>query len=133
MATNPPRLGPRSGVSPRRADGSRGRSGTRIGPVRVTPIRAALGIALIGSLAYIAVAILVVNDSNQLPMVTAGVAVLGLVFAALSMGGAIRMWRAWQDGAQGQTVFFALAGGIAGTIAIGCFAVALVFALVTRA
>ena len=87
---------------------------------------------MFGSLAFIAFAILVVRDSSQFPMVTAGIAVLGLVFAALSVGGAIRMWRAWQDGSQAETVLFAIAGGGAGMIALGCFAGTLVLALIWR-
>ena len=130
MTARPPRLDDRSGVVPRRPDGSRGRRGTFIGPVRITPVRVVLLVALLGSLAYIAYAILRVEDSAQIPMVTSGVAVLGLVFAALSIGGAIRMWRAWRAGLQGWTLVFAVLGGIAGAIALGCFAGALVLALV---
>ena len=127
---NPPSVRDDSHVSPRRPDGSRGRRGRFIGPIRITPIRVLLAVALFGSLAFIAVAVLTVKDSAQIPMVTGGAAVLGLVFAALSVGGAIRMWRAWQDGLQGQTVLFALLGGIAGALALGCFAGVLVLALV---
>ncbi|MBA3877392.1 MAG: hypothetical protein C0498_10705 [Anaerolinea sp.] len=130
MITRPPRVDERSGVVPRRADGSRGRVGPHLGPLRITPTRAILAIALVGSLAYIAYAILWVDDSAQIPMVTSGTAVLGLVFTALSVGGAIRMWRAWQDGLQGRTIMFAVLGGIAGMIAIGSFAGALVLALI---
>ena len=126
----PPRVSESSHVSPRRPDGTRGRRGRFIGRVEVTPIRAVLAVALVGSLAYIGLAILKVKDSAQIPMVTSGMAVLGLVFAALSVGGAIRMWRAWQDGLQGQTVMFALLGGLAGAAALGCFAGTLVLALV---
>lgn len=117
-------------VSPRKAGSARGRRGRFIGPVRITPVRAVLAVALVGSLAYIGLAILLVKDSAQLPMVTSGIAILGLVFVALSVGGAMRMWRAWQDGLQGQTVLFALLGGIAGALALGCFAGVLVLALV---
>lgn len=115
---------------PRRADGTRGRVGPHLGPVQITPVRAVLAIALVGSLGYIAYAILRVEDASQIPMVTSGTAILGMVFAALSVGGAIRMWRAWQDGEQGRTILFALLGGITGMIALGCFAGALVLALV---
>jgi tryptophan-rich sensory protein len=103
--------------------------GPHIGAVRITPTRAFLAIAFVGSLACIAYAILRVEDSAQIPMVTTGTAVLGLVFTALSVGGAIRMWRAWQDRMQGRTVLFAVAGGISGMIALGCFAGAIVLAL----
>jgi hypothetical protein len=119
-----------SHVVPRRADGSRGRLGPHLGPLRITPARVALAVAFVGSLAYIAYAILRVEDSAQLAMVATGTGVLGIVFTALSVGGAIAMWRAWQDGQQGRTVLMAVAGGIAGMIAIGCFAGAAIFALV---
>ena len=129
MASRPPRVNASSHVVPRRSNGSRGRLGPHVGPIRITPTRAVLAIAFVGSLAYIAYAILRVEDSAQIPMVTTGTAVLGLVFTALSVGGAIRMWRAWQDRMQGRTVLFAVAGGIAGMIALGCFAGAIVLAL----
>lgn len=130
MTTRPPRVGDRSHVVPRRPDGSRGRTGPHLGPLQITPVRTVLATAFLGSLAYIAYAILQVEDSAQIPMVTSGTAILGIVCAALSVGGAIRMWRAWQDGLTGRTILFAMLGGIAGMIAIGCFAAALVLALV---
>jgi hypothetical protein len=130
MTARPPRLSDRSGVVPRRADGSRATVGPHIGPIRITPVRVGLVLALVGSLAYIAYAILRVEDDAQIPMVTSGGAVLGLVFAAISVGSAIRMWRAWQDRLQGQTVLFAIVGGISGMIALGCFAGALILGLV---
>ncbi len=130
MISQPPRTDSRSGVAPRRADGSRGRAGPHLGPIRITPIRAVLTVAFVGAIAYIAFAVLRVEDSAQIPMVVSGTAVLGLVFTALSVGGAIRMWRAWEDGLQGRTLVFAVLGGIAGMTAIGCFAGALVLALV---
>jgi hypothetical protein len=130
MTARPPRVDDRSHVVPRRPDGSRGRTGLWIGPLRITPTIAILAIAFVGSLAYIAYAILRVEDSAQIPMVTSGAAVLGLVFGAVSVGAAIRMVRAWQDGLQGRTIAFAIVGGIAGMLALGCFAGALVLALV---
>jgi len=129
MASQLP-LGDDPTVSPRRSGSPRSRRGRFIGPVRITPVRAVLAVALVGSLVYIGLAILLVKDTAQLPMVTSGMAILGLVFTALSVGGAIRMWRAWQDGLQGQTVLFALLGGIAGALALGSFAGVLVLALV---
>ena len=130
--TNPPHLNQASHVSPRRPDGSRGRFGRYIGPVRITPIRVVLVIALFGALAFIALAILTVKDTSQIPMVAAGSFVLALVFVAFSVGSAIRMLRAWQEGLQGETIVFALLGGIAGAIALGCLAGVLVLALVWK-
>jgi hypothetical protein len=130
MTSRPPHVDARSHVVPRRPDGSRGKSGPHVGPIRLTPVRLALAVAFVGSLAYIAYAILQVEDSAQIPMVTSGAAVLGLVFTALSVGGAIRMWRAWQDRQQGRTVMFAIAGGVAGMLALGCFTGVIVLALI---
>ena len=130
MTPRPPHLDDRSGVVPRRLNGSRAPTGFRIGPLQVTPALAVLAIAFVGSLAFIAYAILLVEDSAQIPMVTSGAAVLGITFAAVSVGAAIRMWRAWQDRLQGQTVLYAIVGGIAGMIALGCFAGALILGLV---
>lgn len=96
----------------------------------ITPVRTVLAVALVGSLAFIGYAILFVKDSAQIPMVTSGVAVLAIVFTALSVGGAIRMVRAWQDGLQGQTILFAVLGGIAGMIAIAGYAGAIVLTLI---
>ena len=132
MSPQSPRISGTSNANPGRADGSRGRRGRWIGPVQVTPIRVILAVGLVGSLAYIGLTILAVKDSAQIPMVTTGIAVLGLVFAALSVGGAIRMWQAWRDGLQGQTVLFSIVGGIAGMLAIGCLAGTLILALVWR-
>jgi hypothetical protein len=130
MSPQSPRASDASRVSPRRTDGARGRRGRWIGPIQITPIRVVLVVGLVGSLAYIALAILTVKDSAQIPMVTTGIGVLGVIFAALSVGGAIRMWGAWRDGLQGQTVLFAVVGGIAGMLALGCLAGTLILALV---
>ncbi|MCI0584124.1 MAG: hypothetical protein L0227_14785 [Chloroflexi bacterium] len=130
MTSRPPRINAQSHVVPRRPDGTRGRLGPHLGPLRITPARVVLAVAFVGSLAYIAYAVLRVEDSAQLAMVATGTGVLGLVFTALSVGGALRMWRSWQDGEQGRTVLFAIAGGFAGMIALGCYAGAAIFALV---
>lgn len=128
MTSQPRRSAGPARRSPRRVSGSR----PHLGPVAVTPFRIVLAVGLIGSLAYVAWAILKVRDSAQIPMVTTGIGVLGLVFAATSAAGAVRMWQAWQRGRQAETVLFAMFGGIAGMLALGCFAGALVLSLVWR-
>jgi len=130
MTARPPRVDSRSHVVPRRPDGRRGRVGPYIGPVRITPALAVLAVGLVGSLAFIAYAVLQADDSAQIPMVTTGATVLGVVLTAISVGGAIEMWRAWREGRQGRTVLFAVVGGMAGMFALGSFAGALVLALV---
>ncbi len=84
----------------------------------------------VGALGYIGWAIVNVDDSAQIPMVTSGTAVLGMAFTALSASGALRMWQASRANAQGQAVLFAVLGGIAGMAALGCFAGTLVLSLV---
>ncbi len=128
--TSRPRRPAAAHASPRRTGGSRAGWSRHIGPFAITPFRIVLAAAFLGALTYIAWAIAMVNDSTQIPMVTTGIGVLGIVFAALSAGGAIRMWRAWQAHAQGQMLVFAFFGGIAGMIALACFAGTLVLSLV---
>jgi hypothetical protein len=103
-----------------------------IGPVRVTPTRVALILALVGSLAYVAFAI-TVRDASQIPMLSSGAAVLGLVFAALAGLGAIGTWRAGIEGVARRAFILAILAGFAAMIAAGCFAAAIVLGLVLQA
>jgi hypothetical protein len=116
-------------VSPRRPDGSRGIQGPHLGPVRITPIRVTLAIALGGSLLYVLYAI-TVRDASQIPMLASGAAVLGIVFTALAIGGAVETYRAGTGPDGRRAILLAVAGGIAAVIAAGCFAAAMVLALV---
>ncbi len=104
-----------------------------VGPVRVTPMRIVLLIALVGSFAYLAYALLVVRDTNAIPMLASGAAVLGIVFLALAVAGAKATWEAGRDGAAGQALLLAVGGGIAAMIGFGCFAGAVILALVIQA
>jgi asparagine N-glycosylation enzyme membrane subunit Stt3 len=98
-----------------------------IGRPRLTPTRFFLALALIGSVAYVAWA-LTVRDASQLPMLAAGAAVLGIVFAVTALAGAVEVVRAARRGQGGRSFLAALFGGIAAMIALGCFAAALVLA-----
>jgi len=106
--------------------------GPRIGPIRITPTRVVLLVALVGSLAYLAFAI-TVRDASQIPMLSSGAAVLGIVFGALAVLGAVSTYRAGTDGRSGQAFTLAVLGGIAAMIAAGCFAAAIVLGLVLQA
>lgn len=119
--TDNPRNGARRGAA---------KPGPHIGRVAITPFRVIVVLAYISSLAYIAYAIVKVRDSSQIGMVTTGFAVLGLALVATSVGGAVRMWQAWKAGLQTPTVLWAMFGGIAGMMAIGCFAGVLVLSMV---
>lgn len=104
----------------------------RLGPIRVTPFRALVAVAFVGSLGYIVWAILRVGDSSQIPMLSAGFGVLGVAFAAVALGGLISLWRAAAAERSGRALILAVAGGLAGLAAIGCWTVAVVLALLWR-
>jgi hypothetical protein len=115
-------------VSRRGPDGGRAREGLHVGPIRITPTRVILLVAVIGSVGYLVYA-LTVRDADQIPMLASGAAVLGIVFTALTITGAAATIRAGRDDRPGRSVVAAILGGIAGVIAFGCFAAAVVFAL----
>jgi hypothetical protein len=103
--------------------------GPHLGSIRITPIRVMLAIALVGSLAYLLFAI-TVRDASQIPMLASGAFVLGIVFAALAVGGAIETYRAGLGPDGRRAVLLAIAGGLAAIISAGCFAGAIVLAMV---
>src|SRR2546430_1395379 len=109
----------------------RRRQGAHIGLFRITPTRATLAVALVGSVAFLAYAV-TVRDPTQIPMLSSGAAVLGIVFAALALAGAIGTYRAGREGAGGRAFGLALLGGVAAVIAFGCFSGAVILALVWR-
>jgi hypothetical protein len=115
-------------VSRRNPDGTRAREGAWLGPVRITPTRVIFTVAVIGSVGYLAYAI-TVRDTAQIPMLASGAAVLGIVFVALAIAGAVETLRAARADRPGRSVAAALFGGIAGVIAFGCFAAAAVLTL----
>ncbi len=119
-------------VARRNPDGTRAREGLWLGPIRVTATRVILLLAVVGSIGYLAYAI-TVRDDTQIPMLASGAAVLGLVFVALAIAGAVATLRAARDDRPGRSVVAAILGGIAGLIAFGCFAVAAVLTILWRA
>ncbi len=116
-------------VSRRMPDGTAAREGLYVGPVKVTPTRVMLLIAIVGSIAYLVYA-LTVRDATQIPMLASGAAVLGIVFAALSIAGAVETVRAARADRPGRSVVAAVFGGLAGVVAFFCFAAAAILALV---
>ena len=110
-------------------DGTRRRRGLWLGPVRVTPLRVAFAIALMGSALFNAYAIIVVRDTPQIPMLSAGFLVIGIVFAALTVGGGIATFRAGAEGRPRDAMLLAIGGGLVGIAAAGCFAVSVSLAL----
>ncbi len=122
------RMDDRWQVSPRRADGSRGRRPEE-NPFRVTPTRVTLAIALVGSILFVAYA-LTVRDPSQIPMLSAGSAILGVVFVALAIAAAAATYRAGTGGRAGRAFGIAVLGGISVLLASASFAAAVILALV---
>ncbi|MEI8332987.1 MAG: hypothetical protein WCH74_03935 [Chloroflexota bacterium] len=123
----------RSQVTPRRPDGGRAtvRVGPHLGPIRLTPTRVFIGIALLGSVAYLVYA-LTVRDANQIPLLASGAAILGAAFLALAIAGLVRAYQAGRAGAGGRSFVAALGGGVALLAAFGAFATAAILALLWR-
>ena len=101
--------------------------------MRLTPIRLAIGLAFIGSAAFIAYAVLRVRDTTQIPMLSSGFAVLGLALGSIALACLIQLWRAGSTGATGRAVALGIVGGIVGLAAIGCFTATAILALLWKA
>ena len=114
----------RPGPAPARA------GGPRIGPLRITPVRVVLVLALVGSLAYAIYALTVRDTAAQLPLLSSGAAVLGIAFLALAVSGFLGIREAGYEGRDGRAVLLAVLGGISAIIGFGCLAMAIVLALV---
>jgi hypothetical protein len=125
-------MDPRRQVSPRAPDGSRRRTGLFVGPVRITPTRVFLAIALVGSLLYLAYAVSV-RDTTQIPALASGALVLGLVFGMLATAGGIETYRAARADRPARSVGAAIMGGVAGIVSLACFAAAAILAILSRA
>ena len=100
--------------------------------MRFTPIRLVLALAFVGSSAFIAYAILRVRDTNQIPMLSSGFAVLGLALAAIAVAALIELWRSASSGRNGRALALGILGGLFGMAAIGCFTVTVIFALLWK-
>lgn len=105
-------------------------NGPRIGPLRITPVRVVLVLALAGSLAYVVYALTVRDTAAQLPMLSSGAAVLGIAFMALAVSGFLGIRQAGYDGRDGRAVLLALLGGLSAIVGFGCLAMAIILATV---
>jgi len=107
----------------------RARTGTYVGPIRITITRVVLALTIVGSLAYMAWVVLKVED-NQIPLLTWGLVVLGLALAAVAVLSLRGIWRAASRARGGQSMVLAIFGGLAALAAIGCFSIAALLILV---
>jgi len=119
---------PRSRATPREASAGR-RSGPHIGPLRITPLRVTLGVALAGGLVFLAWSVLV-RDQNQVPLMATGFAICGIVLAivaALSVRGVVAAGR---EGRDGTAVITALVGGLMAAAAMLLLAGAVIMSMI---
>ena len=119
----------RSGVVPRAPDGRRARVGPHVGPVRVTPARVSLTLALGGGLGFLAYAI-VVRDQLQVPLMASGFAITGLALAAVAVMAVAGIVRAGREGRDAAALVNALLGGLVAVASLMAFAAAIVMALI---
>jgi hypothetical protein len=105
------------------------RRGPYIGPVRLSPVRVMLGIALLGGLVFVAWSVLV-RDQLQVPMMASGFAVIGLVFAAMAVLALVSVVRAGRDGRDGTAVLTAILGGLIAVAAFMALAGAVIMSLI---
>lgn len=106
--------------------------GRRLGPIPLSPTAILLAVALVGSLAYLIYAI-TVRDASQIPLLASGAVVLGIVFVGVAVAGLVATWRSSVRGRDGRALAHALVGGVACLAAAGCFAAAIILAMVNRA
>ena len=105
--------------------------GLHVGRFRLTPTSVMLIVAIVGPFLFLGYAV-TVRDATQIPLLVAGLAVLGLVFATLAVTGAIATYRAAADGRSGRAFLLAFLGGIAGILAFVCFAWVIIGTLAYR-
>ncbi len=112
-----------------RAASSPAPSGAHIGPVRITPLRVTLAIALIGGLAFLAYSVFV-RDANQVLMMATGLFVVGVVFGVVAIMSVGRIITAGREGRDAAAVFTALLGGLFAMGSLLLLAGAVILALI---
>ena len=105
------------------------RRGPHIGPVRITPVRVTLLIALVGGIAFLLYATFV-RDQLQVPLMATGFAVCGLVFAAVAVLAVFGVMHAGREGRDGRAVLTALVGGLVAIAALMFLTAALIMGLI---
>jgi hypothetical protein len=119
----------RSQVAPRDQSGGRRRAGTFVGPVRVTPVRVTLLVALAGGIGFLLWSV-IVRDQLQVPLMATGFAVCGIVLAAVAVLSVAAVVRAGREGRDGTAVLTALLGGVFAILALMSLAAAVIMSLI---
>jgi len=104
-----------------------GPRGPRLGPIQITPTKVILAIAVAGSIGF-GLYTVTVRDANQIPLLAAGLTLLGLVFGMLTIAGVIATYRAGADEQAVRAMFLAIGAGVASIVMLGCLAGAVLLA-----
>ncbi len=105
------------------------RPGPHLGPIRITPARVFLVVALVGGLGFLAYSIFF-RDALQVPLMATGFAVVGIVLgiaAFMSIGAVVTAGREQRDAA---AFFTALFGGFLAVAALMCLAAAVIMSMI---
>jgi hypothetical protein len=100
----------------------------RRGRPRITPLRVFLGIALAASSLVVGYGLLA-RDATQIPVLTAGEFISGIVFVMLALAGAWAAFSRARDGESGRALVYALLGGVSALLAAGSIAAAIILTL----
>jgi hypothetical protein len=114
---------------PRGPVGAAARPGPHLGPVRITPLRVTLAIALAGGLGFLLYSV-IVRDQNQVPLMATGFAICGLVLAVVAVLSVSAVIRAGREGRDGIAVLTALAGGLIAAASMLLFAGAVIMSMI---
>ncbi len=97
----------------------------------LTPVRVILALALVGAGAVVAYG-LVARDQTQLPVLTAGLYVSGVVFALLALAGAWAAFSQARDGSGLRALVYSLLGGATALVSAVCFALGAILTLTAK-
>jgi hypothetical protein len=95
----------------------------------ITPLRVTLGIALLVSLGVVGYG-LVARDATQVPVLTAGEFISGVVFGLLALAGAWASYSRSREGSPGRALVYAVMGGIAALLAAAWLSAATIQTLI---
>jgi hypothetical protein len=112
-----------------RRTASDGPRGPHIGPLRITPTRVTLTLALIGGVAFLAWSVMV-RDQLQVPLMATGFLICGLVLLVSGVLGLRAVLAAGREGRDGAAVLTALAAGLATAISMMLLAGAVIMSMI---
>ena len=105
------------------------RRGPHLGPIRITPLRATLFVALLGGLGFLAWSTLD-RDQLQVPLMATGFAICGIVFAATAILSVFGVVRAGREGRDARAVLTAFLGGLVAVGALMFLSAAVIMSLI---